>query len=598
MRPCSTSTGACSTRRFGGTAASSSTARATRSSSRSHRRTTRLLAAAEAQRALAAHEWPAGTRSACASGCTPASRASVGAALRRPRRAPGGAGDGGGARRPGARLRGDPRAARRRHPSLRDLGEHRLKDLSRPQRLFQLELDGLPSRVPAAEDARQPRRRTCPSSRTRSSAVSGSSRRLAELLTTRRRRLLTLTGPAGPGRLASRCSSPPTWSRSSPTASSSSRSRRCGTGSSSRPTIARTLGLREQAGRDGGRDAATYLADRSCCSCSTTSSRCSRPRRLSRASRLGAGAEGLLVDQPDAAPALRASATYAVARRCAAEESVRPRSPSARTRPRPSSLVTDENADAVAEICRRLDGLPLAIELAAPRVRTLTPAALLRRLDQRLALLTGGAQDLDERQRTLRGTIEWSYDLLLASREDAVRAARRLRRRLPARGGGGGLRPGRHARRTSSTASTRWSRRACCASARTRTASRASGCSRPSASSRSSGSSRRATGGRRPPAPRRLVRRARRAGSTPSRGPATRPLVRPARRRPREPPAALDWAGRGATASCCCASRRRSGASGRRAATSPKGRARSRRPSRSRAADRRARCSASARCAS
>jgi predicted ATPase len=75
--------------------------------------------------------------------------------------------------------------------------------------------------------------------------------------------------------------------------------------------------------------------------------------------------------------------------------------------------ITAENAPAVVEICIRLDGLPLALELAAPRVRSLTPAALLRRLDQRLKLLTGGAQDLDERQRTLRATIDWSYRLLL-----------------------------------------------------------------------------------------------------------------------------------------------------------------------------------------
>jgi predicted ATPase len=74
--------------------------------------------------------------------------------------------------------------------------------------------------------------------------------------------------------------------------------------------------------------------------------------------------------------------------------------------------VTEENQDAVVEICRRLDGLPLAIELAATRIRSLPPPALLRRLDQRLKLLTGGAQDLDERQRTLRATIEWSYELL------------------------------------------------------------------------------------------------------------------------------------------------------------------------------------------
>jgi hypothetical protein len=77
--------------------------------------------------------------------------------------------------------------------------------------------------------------------------------------------------------------------------------------------------------------------------------------------------------------------------------------------------VTDVNVQAVAEICIRLDGLPLAIELAAPRVRALPAPALLRRLDQRLRLLTGGAQDVDERQRTLRATLEWSYDLLLDS---------------------------------------------------------------------------------------------------------------------------------------------------------------------------------------
>src|SRR5262245_9734413 len=67
---------------------------------------------------------------------------------------------------------------------------------------------------------------------------------------------------------------------------------------------------------------------------------------------------------------------------------------------------------AVAEICRRLDGLPLAIELAAALVRLLPPDALLERLEQRLALLTGRARDLPERQKTLRATIEWSYELL------------------------------------------------------------------------------------------------------------------------------------------------------------------------------------------
>ena len=74
--------------------------------------------------------------------------------------------------------------------------------------------------------------------------------------------------------------------------------------------------------------------------------------------------------------------------------------------------VTNENAPAVAEICVRLDGLPLAIELAAARVRLLPPRALLQRLSSRLKLLTGGGRNLPARQQTLRGAIDWSYSLL------------------------------------------------------------------------------------------------------------------------------------------------------------------------------------------
>ncbi len=77
----------------------------------------------------------------------------------------------------------------------------------------------------------------------------------------------------------------------------------------------------------------------------------------------------------------------------------------------------NENAPAVAEICVRLDGLPLAIELAAARIRLLPPEAILDRLEQRFSLLTSGPRDLPSRQQTLRGAMDWSYDLLAPSEQ-------------------------------------------------------------------------------------------------------------------------------------------------------------------------------------
>jgi predicted ATPase len=83
----------------------------------------------------------------------------------------------------------------------------------------------------------------------------------------------------------------------------------------------------------------------------------------------------------------------------------------------PRFELTRNNAPVIAEICRRLDGLPLAIELAAARIRLLPPRALLARLDDRMSLLTDGARDLPERQRTLRNTLDWSFGLLSANEQ-------------------------------------------------------------------------------------------------------------------------------------------------------------------------------------
>lgn len=90
---------------------------------------------------------------------------------------------------------------------------------------------------------------------------------------------------------------------------------------------------------------------------------------------------------------------------------------------KPDFHLTPENAAAVAEVCARLDGLPLAIELAAARVKVLSPTAMRTRLSSRLQLLTGGARDMPQRHQTLRAAMDWSYDLLTPTE-------RRLFRRL------------------------------------------------------------------------------------------------------------------------------------------------------------------------
>ncbi len=88
---------------------------------------------------------------------------------------------------------------------------------------------------------------------------------------------------------------------------------------------------------------------------------------------------------------------------------------------RPDFHVSSATAPAIAEICARLDGLPLAIELAAARINVLSPQALLARLSRRLQLLTGGARDAPARQQTLRNTLAWSYDLLTATEQHLFR---------------------------------------------------------------------------------------------------------------------------------------------------------------------------------
>jgi predicted ATPase/class 3 adenylate cyclase/DNA-binding CsgD family transcriptional regulator len=90
-------------------------------------------------------------------------------------------------------------------------------------------------------------------------------------------------------------------------------------------------------------------------------------------------------------------------------------------RARPDFVLTDANAPAVANLCARLDGIPLALELAAARCRSLTPEQIERQLDQRFRLLTGGSRTRLPRQQTLEASLAWSYDLLAADEQSAFR---------------------------------------------------------------------------------------------------------------------------------------------------------------------------------
>ena len=310
---------------------------------------------------------------------------------------------------------------------VRDLGEHRLKDLSGPHHLYQLQVEGLPADFPALKTLDN-RPTNLP---VLANALIGRTRELEEaqaLLARDEVRLLTLTGAGGTGKtrfalqLAAEqlerfdngvffVSLAPVrdWELVI-------------------PTIAQTLGLREQPGELRLETLTAYLRDKRSLLLLDN-----LEQVVPAAPQIG----GLLA----AAPELKVLVTSRTPLRLSGErtyplpplglpdpehladvdaaalteyESVRLFLERAQAAT-PDFDLTDANVRAVAEICIRLDGLPLAIELAAARVRALPPPALLRRLDQRFRLLTGGAQDVDERQRTLRATVEWSYELLLDS---------------------------------------------------------------------------------------------------------------------------------------------------------------------------------------
>jgi predicted ATPase/class 3 adenylate cyclase len=328
--------------------------------------------------------------------------------------------------------------------ALRDLGAHLLKDLQRPERLCQLILPGLPADFPPLNTLD----RHAHNLPIQPTPLLGRAREVVEVCAALRRgdaRLVTLTGPGGVGktRLGLQVAADlvddfadGVWFVSLS---------RLANPELVVPTIAQALGLQEA----GSRPIQTLLQDYV------------RPRQLllllDNFEQVVAAAPSI-ADLLSSSPGLRLLVTSRVALRLQGEQEYlvaplalvstpaspprarSPRSPTltadqllaapavalflARARAYwPDVALTDASLSVVAAICARLDGLPLALDLAAAHVKVLPLPALLQRLDRRLPLLTGGARDLEARQQTMRATLAWSADLLQP--ED-----RRLFRRL------------------------------------------------------------------------------------------------------------------------------------------------------------------------
>ena len=304
--------------------------------------------------------------------------------------------------------------------TLRSLGEHQLKDLPASERIWQVDVAGLPSDFPAlASQGQRPTNLPHPAAPFigREHELS----QVAELLG--RRRLVTLIGPGGAGktRLAIAAAEQ---------LASRFRDGACFVAleNAARPddvvgAMASALGVREKPDRDLDTGLKAHVRERelllvldnfeqvmSAAPLVAELMRDAEGLRILVTSRSVLHLSGeqdfdvppLGIPDPAHLPAPDALSQYeAVALFIERASAVKP-----------GFAVTNENAPAVAEICSRLDGLPLAIELAAARIRLLSPQAILARLERRLPLLTGGAQDRPDRQRTLRGAIDWSYELL------------------------------------------------------------------------------------------------------------------------------------------------------------------------------------------
>jgi predicted ATPase/class 3 adenylate cyclase len=304
--------------------------------------------------------------------------------------------------------------------TLRDLGEHRLKDLEHPERLWQLVIDGLQSDFPAVSSLDA----TPNNLPTRLTTFLGRDAEIEAIgLLLADHRLLTLTGPGGTGKTRLSLEVAGRWMRHYPDGVWFVELATITDPELVPSTIAQALGLAERGGVTpierlidhlGAKRVLLVLdnfeqvlgagatVNELLAACPNLAILTSSRSALQVSGEQEYPVPPLGLPDPANLPSLSQLSQYeAVALFIERARAVRP-----------GFEVTNENAPAVAEICVRLDGLPLAIELAAARIRVLTPQAMLGRLGDRLGLLSAGARDLPARQQTLRGAIAWSHDML------------------------------------------------------------------------------------------------------------------------------------------------------------------------------------------
>ncbi|MGH7318114.1 MAG: ATP-binding protein, partial [Candidatus Rokuibacteriota bacterium] len=305
---------------------------------------------------------------------------------------------------------------------LRDLGEHRLKDLQRPERLFQLVAPGLAPDFPALRTLESfpnnlPVQPTALIGRVREVAAGRGFLQHSDA------RMLTLTGPGGVGKTRLGLQIAAETLREFPDGTFFIDLAPIISEDLVIPSIAKTLSVQEAANRTILDRLKEYLRDRhlllvldnfehvltAAAQVADLLSACPRVKVLvTSREALHLRGERQFSVPPLALPDRSRAEPVDQLTRYEAIRLFIERAQAAK----PDLDISDRNAYAIAEICHQLDGLPLAIELAAVRVNVFSPQALLARLEHRLAVLTSGPRDLPARQQTLRQAIAWSYDLL------------------------------------------------------------------------------------------------------------------------------------------------------------------------------------------